>query len=95
MTDEQLYPLTDRLRCFYNGRDFSGELKVTLPTALMLEAAERITELEAEGAELKEVITSSNNGRDHIQKQTAQEILILVGNQYGWLTKAIKDRYGL
>ena len=38
----------------------------------------RVAELEAEVADLKEVITSSNNGRDHIQKQTAQEICEMI-----------------
>ena len=37
--------LVERLRCNYNGLDFSGEMLVTLPTPIMLEAAQRIEEL--------------------------------------------------
>lgn len=56
MSGDDLYPITERLRCQYLGRDFSGEMLVTLPTAIMLEAASRIEELEAEVAELRNQI---------------------------------------
>jgi hypothetical protein len=42
----ELYPLVDRLRCKYNGRDFGGKLEVVLPTAIMLEAADVISGLQ-------------------------------------------------
>ncbi len=53
---KDLYPITERLRCQYYGRDFSGEMLVTLPTAIMLEAANRIEELESECNKLRNQI---------------------------------------
>lgn len=53
---DNLYPLVGRLRCQYLGRDFSGEMLVTLPTAIMLEAAKRIEELELAVKNYKNVL---------------------------------------
>ena len=39
---DELYPITDRLRCNYMGRDFSGKMEVELPTTIMREAADFI-----------------------------------------------------
>ena len=40
--------IVERLRCNYDGRDFSGPMQVVLPTAIMLEAAELIENLRKE-----------------------------------------------
>ncbi len=42
-----MYKLVDRLRCKYNGRDFSGPAPegMVLPTGIMLEAADEIERL--------------------------------------------------
>ena len=53
---DKLYPLVDRLRCHYNGRDFGGKMEVVLPAAIMLEAAETITDQSQIITALKEQI---------------------------------------
>lgn len=53
---DDLYPITDRLRCQYMGRDFSGKMEVMLPTAIMLEAADRIAVLEENNFKLREAL---------------------------------------
>ena len=58
MTLDNLYPLVDRLRCNYNGRDFGGPMEVVLPTGIMLEAAARIAELETYIKDKDQVIFS-------------------------------------
>jgi len=50
MPHNQPYPadIVERLRCNYDGIDFSGPMQVVLPTAIMLEAAELIESLRKE-----------------------------------------------
>jgi len=46
--------IVERLRCNYDGRDFSGSMQVVLPTAIMLEAANEIESLRTQLAEAEE-----------------------------------------
>ena len=74
MTTESQYPLVDRLRCNYAGRDFSGPAPqgTMLPTGIMLEAAAEIERLqgllahtEAEVSTISEALAEATAEADH------------------------------
>ncbi len=84
MSLDHLYPITERLRCFYSGRDYSGKMEVTLPTAIMLEAATSIEALTAERDELKEKLDILQTHNLNVNKYNIQLV--------GTITNLAKER---